>query len=52
MAISQKVGGMLEKASWIRKMFEEGSRPPTLSLARAQSAPSPQGPREICFGCL
>ena len=26
MAISQKVGGMLEKASWIRKMFEEGIR--------------------------
>ena len=26
MAISQKGGGMLEKASWIRKMFEEGIR--------------------------
>jgi aspartate aminotransferase len=26
MTISQKVGGMLEQASWIRKMFEEGTR--------------------------
>ncbi len=26
MGISKKVGGMLEQASWIRKMFEEGAR--------------------------
>ncbi|PIQ96360.1 MAG: aspartate aminotransferase, partial [Nitrospinae bacterium CG11_big_fil_rev_8_21_14_0_20_56_8] len=26
MAISKKIGGMLENASWIRKMFEEGIR--------------------------
>jgi len=26
MTISQKIGGMLEQASWIRKMFEEGTR--------------------------